>query len=143
MKHNFKALQTFRGWSKSLGCWRYGFFWQDYSSYNKDYLIDVDVVEKESIGIYTGKDDKYGTPIFAGLPEDVNIGGDALYDDGLFLGYARYDDGKSIFGGSFYLADEEGYSTHEAFEDEYESCEWHVSVEVSGTQYEQHVKDTQ
>lgn len=149
--HNFKALQTFRAWSETLNTYVFGSLINNrFILIEKtvdgidDWIEDCDFYEvaPESIGIFTGKDDKNGTPIFAGLPEDGNIGCDALYDDGLFLGYARYDDGKSIFSGSFYLADEEGYSTDEAFEDEYKSCEWHASVEVDGTQYEQHLKET-
>lgn len=88
-KHNFKALQTFRGWSIVDDKFVYGSYIDGFIL--EHYLIGTQSingrehktfythnVKKESIGIYTGKDDKNGMPIFAGLPEDGNIGCDIV-----------------------------------------------------------------
>ena len=135
-KHNFKALQTFRGWNEDKGEWVYG----QYASCNLthvSYIINDTClsagglvskqwvrVPKKSIGIYTGKDDKNGTPIFAGLPEDGNIGGDKLkdiYGEGI-IAYCHYCDSR--------------------FEINDEMLTSFSNWIVIGTQYEQQLKET-
>lgn len=131
-KHNFKALQTFRGWSAKNKEWMYGFLTKEPKGLRL--YISNDNFERvcvpESIGIYTGKDDKNGTPIFAGLPEDGNIGGDKLKTghriDGYFEGIAKYD----TFG---FVGYRNGKAQHIGFAS--------TDLEVNGTQYEQHLKE--
>lgn len=93
-KHNYTALTTFRGWSEEEEKWVYGFYVEDFkkgytgpSLSNKhetiivpdavDILIvnkDGDfIVHQDSIGVYTGKDDKDEDAIFGAIGR---LGGD-------------------------------------------------------------------
>ena len=162
-KHNFKALQTFRAWSKENNEWMYGSYIKSYEDLivednqiivYKDLFgneivdySDFFVVEKESIGIYTGKNDATkwedrpewlkhilkedwtGVPIFAGLPEDGNIGGDKVSDGHGNSGYVVFDDEMMP---CIDFTDVELVSL-------YDSNSW---SEVIGTAYEQHLKET-
>jgi len=79
MKHNYKPLTTFRGWSEEQNGWVYGDLFH--------HAFDVAIqplhspnyfnVNKDSIGIYTGRDDANGTPIFCGV-DGALYGGDIL-----------------------------------------------------------------
>lgn len=88
-------------------------------------------VVKESIGIFTGKNDKNGTPIFAGLPEDGNIGGDnvsfnVIQEDGKIIGEFSYTACNY-----FIHANGKMYYANSA-----------KNIEVIGSAYEQYLKET-
>jgi len=122
--HNFKALQDFRGWckeSKSFvhGALHKGLYKTPCEIFDGVFHYEV---APESVGVYTGKDDKDGTPIFAGLPEDGNIGGDVV-ESTLFSGLKLKN--NVVFSNlKFYP-----YGAYKI-------------IEVIGTQYEQHLKET-
>ena len=103
-------------------------------------------VVKESIGIYIGKDDATkwedrqdwlkhipkedwtGVPIFAGLPEDGNIGGDVVeFEDGS-NGYLKWNELHPMLE---LITKKTVGLFHESFK-----------VVVSTSQYEQHLKET-
>ena len=158
-KHNFKALQTFRGWSKDYSKWFFGYLVHDNDKGDmKIFMLNEPynrfaVVEKESIGIYTGKDDATiwedrpdwlkhipkedwtGVPIFAGLPEDGNIGRDIVLDGSykLWGDDSKYE--QTISFGNLsdvdYPIQCDGFITSV-----------HSGIKVIGTQYEQHLKET-
>jgi len=95
---------------------------EDRIAINHDEMISV---VKESIGIYTGRDDKNGTPIFAGLPEDGNIGGDTVNS-------AESNMNVVFYNGKFMLKRNE-FMTH--------IVGYNIVIEVIGTAYEQHLKE--
>lgn len=66
---------TFRGYSKNLKCWLYGdlintpdnkHYIITYSGSDNDYQIIKDEVEKDSIGVNTGRFDSKKIPIYSG-----------------------------------------------------------------------------
>ena len=142
--HNFKALQTFRGFDSDSKKLVYG--WLEPNASPSMPAIHVNslysiLVPKKSIGIYTGRDDKNGTPIFAGLPEDGNIGSDeikCMHYNGIsnspYTGKVKFHKHTN----SFYLdlkftEDTEGPAI---------MMNTAQYLEVIGTAYEQHLKDT-
>lgn len=78
-EHNFVALTTFRGWSEEHECFLFGGIY-----INKKGVCFIMhetgvamIVHPDSIGVYTGKDDKYCTPIFCGV-SGAEFGGDKV-----------------------------------------------------------------
>ena len=152
MKHNFKALQTFRGWSHKDEKFVFGTF--DRIGHYYDIIESETRINHscypESIGIYTGKDDATkwedrpewlenitkedwtGVPIFAGLPEDGNMGWDRI----------KWSVSHWNSGGAWSAKVEEvKFKYNETLSTQGffipQQCE------VIGTAYEQHLKDTQ
>ena len=155
--HGFKALQTFRGWSKENNEWMYGCLIEIHIPKNRTYISNDKferICVKESIGIYTGKDDSTkwedrpdwlkhipkeywtGVPIFAVLPEDGNIGGDML--EAQLYGISK---GK-VWSGCPYLKKDE-MQFWLKFKDVELPYQHHIlrDMVVIGTQYEQHLKE--
>ena len=82
-EHNYTALTTFRGWSEETKEWFYGsLVILTFNGVKEYYIYDEKGERKkahpDSIGIYTGKDDKDGTPIFCGVA-GAEFGGDNVY----------------------------------------------------------------
>ena len=136
-KHNFKALQTFRGWGGDTYGYVYGYLSENafgkvivsrFEAHKEEFLIP-----EESIGIYTGKDDKNGTPIFAGLPEEGNIGWDILLNNNRGTSY------PIEFNGQSFVRYWEFSKSKVTIIDDFIRRN---KIEVIGTQYEQYLKET-
>ena len=155
--HGFKALQTFRGWSKEKNDFVYGSlisnpYWPSFPQIIE--FCDDGVGEHtfyadpKSIGIYTGKDDATrwedrpdwlkriskedwtGVPIFAGLPEDGNIGGDNVI-------FNVIQEDEKIIGEFVHKAC--NYFIHANGKMYYANSA--KNIEVIGTAYEQHLEE--
>jgi len=140
MKYNYKPLTTFRGWGLNHNQWIYGGL---VTNGNETFIIDSfnpygggfngDKVDKDSIGIYTGRGDENGTPIFCGV-DGALYGGDivrqefldTIFSDPIIsIGCVAYGDS------AFFQIDELNQTTNPIMS---------TSI-VTSTQYEQHLKE--
>lgn len=155
-KHNFTALTTFRGWSEEKNKWVYGYYKYEQHSqghyvlpFGRNQLCWIEI-HPDSIGVYTGKDDKDGEPIFMAIGK---FGGDRVRFDDKWEWY------KSEYGIKMQFADaEQIVILQQQFDDEpYEErsitsiddFEWLLSAEVQSywkvfdSQWEAHLKAEQ
>jgi len=135
-KHNYTALTTFRGWRETEECWVYGdlFGKERILTDNREGLAPL--VYPDSIGVYTGKDDKDGKPIFCGVGA-AKYGGDnvALYNwdtiGDRIIRYVEFNDG------SFMVTDTDKSGT----------CSIQMvgtgDCKITSTQWEEHLKAEQ
>jgi len=153
-KHNFIPLVTYRGWDEIDNCWRYGFLTKCPAS--NDFYIGNDKNERRvhpnSIGIYTGKDDKNGTPIFCAVNDakyssDIvkcgyvyaPFGFDDEHDEGYYIGTLAFQSSKG-----FGMLNRIKYSFSNDKEERPKGFELFPAsrAEVIGNQYEEYLKET-
>lgn len=135
-QHDFIPLVTFRGWSEADEKFVFGAL---------DIIGDVAniitndsrrsfFVDKDSLGIYTGKDDKNGAPIFCGVA-GAKYGSDILkveIEDGTVTGEIGYIEASFCWVDNNDFMDGEPFSIPIPFANDYV---------IKSNQYEQYLKE--
>jgi hypothetical protein len=164
-KHNYTALTTFRGWSEEQEEWIYGTGTTDFLNISKLYPeykykgklwlwsnYSWKRVHSDSIGVYTGTEDKDGKPIFCGVA-GAKYGGDKLRFADKWEWYKHSYGMKMSFADDKERAELQKQYDAEPYEERYVDglgdFEWLLSSEIQtywgvvGNQWEEHLKAEQ